>query len=62
MLLAICTTRVKKKLKQNNKNKVPKNLLQGDSNPAGQNQLKLNVNASMHWTTPVDADSSSLKR
>ena len=51
MLLAICTTQVKKKKKK--KNKVTKNLLQGDSKP--------DVNASIHRTTSVKADDSSLK-
>ena len=49
MLLAICTTQVKKKKKK--KNKVTKNLLQGDSKP--------DVNASIHRTTSVKADDSS---
>ena len=35
--------------------------LQGISNPDHQNQVELKVNASIHWTTSVNADSSSLK-
>ena len=61
-LLAICTTQVKKRmkkeiLKKENKNKVTRNLLQGDSNPDPQNQLELKDNASIHWTTSVNVDS-----
>ena len=36
------------------KNKVAKNLLQGESNPDPQNQLELKVNASTHWPTSVN--------
>ena len=62
MLLATCTTQVKKRLfKKSEKNEVTKNFLQGDSNPDDQNQSELKVNASIHWTTSVNADSSSLK-
>ena len=35
------------KKKEKRKNKVTKNLLQGDSNPDPQNQLELKVNASI---------------
>ena len=38
-----------------------KYFLQGISNPDHRNQLELKVNASIHWTTSVNADSSSLK-
>ena len=56
MLQAICTTQVKKRmkneiLKKENTNKVARNLLQGDSNPDPQDQLELKGNASIHWTT-----------
>ena len=64
MLLAICTTQVKKKESKNKnekKNKVTKNLLQGDSNPDPPNTLGLKLNTSIHWTTLVSADNSSLK-
>ena len=44
-------------LKKENKNKVTRNLLQGNSNPDPQNQLELKVNASIHWTTSVNTDS-----
>ena len=57
MLLAICTTQVKKRAKKRflkkKKNEVTKNLLRGDSNPDHQNQLELKVSASIHWTTSV---------
>ena len=66
MLLAICTAQVKKKESENEnekKNKVTKNLLQGDSNPDPPNTgtLGLKLNASIHWTTLVSADNSCLK-
>ena len=66
MLLAICTTQVKKGvkkrfLKNNNNNKVTKNFLQGDLNPDPQNQLELKGHTSFHWTTSVSADGLSLK-
>ena len=54
----------KKKVSKNKnekKNKVMKNLLQGDSNPDPPNTLGLKLNASIHWTTLVSADNSSLK-
>ena len=41
-------------LKKENKNKVTRNLLQGNSNPDPQNQLELKGNASIHWTTSVN--------
>ena len=57
MLLAICTTQVKKRVKKKKKKKkVTKNLLQGDSNLDPPNALELKVNASIHWTTSVMAD------
>ena len=59
MLPAICTTQVKKKrVKKRKKSKVTKNLLQKNSNPDPQNQLELKVNASIHWTTSVNADNA----
>ena len=62
MLLAICTTQVKKRVKkENKKKKVTKNLLQGDSNPHPLNQLELKTNASIHWTSLLSTDDSSLK-
>ena len=54
MLLAICTTQVKKRVKKrfkkkDKKNDVAKNLkLFGNSNPDPQNQLELKDNASTH--------------
>ena len=40
MLIAICTTQVKKRVKKKEKKmKVMKNLLEGDLNPVPQNQL-----------------------
>ena len=62
MLLAICTTQVKKRVKkERKKNKVTKHFLQEDPNPDHQNQLELKVNASVHWTTSVNTDNLSLK-
>ena len=51
MLQAICTTQVKKRVEKRckekkKKNKVTKNLLQGDSNPDPKNQLELKVRTS----------------
>ena len=44
------------------KNKVMKNLLQGDSNPDPPNTLGLKLNASIHWNTFFkSADNSCLK-
>ena len=57
MLLAICTTQVKKRVKKRfEKKKGYKNLLQRDLNPDPQNRLELKVNASIYWTTLVNAD------
>ena len=62
MLQAICNTQVKKEiLKKERKMRLRKYFLQGISNPDHQNQLELKVNASIHWTTSVNAGSSSLK-
>ena len=64
MLLAICTPQVKKKESKNEnekKNKVTKNLLQGDSNPDPSNTLGLKLNTSIHWNTFLSADNSCLK-
>ena len=46
----------KKRVKKRKKSKVTKNLPQKNSNPDPQNQLELKVNASIHWTTSVNAD------
>ena len=46
--------------KKRKKSKVTKNLLQGIPNQS-QNQLELKVNASIHCTTSLNADNSSLK-
>ena len=51
----------KESKKEKEKKKVTKNLLQGDSNPDPLNQLQLKTNASIHWTSSVSADDSSLK-
>ena len=51
----MCHTGKKGSKKEFLKNKVTKNLLQGDSNQDPKNQLELKVNAS-HWTTSVNAD------
>ena len=59
MLSIYHITRDFKKTRKNNK--VTKNFLQGDSNPDPQNQLELKVDASIHKTTSVNADNSSLK-
>ena len=54
VLLAICTTQVKKKRKkEKKKNKVTKNLHQGYSNPDPPNTLGLKMKAFIHWTTSV---------
>ena len=47
----------KKKINKKKKNKTTKNLLQRDS----PNQLELKVNTSIHWTTSLSVDNSSLK-
>ena len=39
------------------KNKVTKNLLQGDTNPDPKNQLELRMTASILWNTSVKTDS-----
>ena len=64
MLLAKCTTQVKKRVKNNKQtkqNNVTKNLLQGDSNRDPPNTLEQKVVASIHWTTSVSAENVSLK-
>ena len=43
----------KKENKKEKKNKVTKNLLQGDSNLDPPNTLELKMNASIHWNTSV---------
>ena len=56
MLLVICTTQVKKRVKkEKEKNKITKNLLQGDLNPDAPNTLELKMDASIHWTTSMTA-------
>ena len=64
MLLAICNTQVKKKVKKRfektkKKKRSARNLLEEDSNPDPQNQLELRVNAS---TTSVNSVNWSLKK
>ena len=44
------------KKEKEKKIKFTKNLLQGDSNPDRPNTLELKMNASIHWTSSVDAD------
>ena len=65
MFLAICTTQVKKESKKDilkrKNNKLRKNFLQGDSNPDPQNQLQLNVNPSIHWTSSVNTDKEDVQ-
>ena len=65
MLIAICTTQVKKESKKEILKKRKKigyeKFAAGDSNPDRQNQLELKVNASIHCTTSLNADNSSLK-
>ena len=62
MLLAICTTQVKKRVKkEEEKKKGYEKLLQGDSKQDLQNQLELKRNASIHWTTSVNAGNTGLK-
>ena len=58
MLLAICTTQVKKKKKKSEKEilEVSENLLLGYSNPDTQNQLVLKANPSIYWTTSVNPE------
>ena len=50
----------KKEILIKEKNKVTKHLLRGDPNADPQNQLEPNVNASIHWTTFVNANNWSL--
>ena len=63
MLLVICNTQVKKKVKkrfeETKKIRSTRNLLEEDSNTDLQNQLELRVNAS---TTSVNSVNSSLKK
>ena len=61
MLLALCTTQVKKRFLKKEKKLGYEKLLQEDSNPDPQNQLELKVSASFHCTTLVNADNLSLK-
>ena len=61
MLLAICTTQVKKKKKKKSEKEISENLLLGYSNPDTQNQLVLKANPSIYWTTSVNPEISSLK-
>ena len=62
MLLAICTTQVKKRVKRKRKKeKVTKNVLQGNTNPDPPNTLELKTNASIHWITSESAKTKRLK-
>ena len=65
MLIAICTTQVKKESKKEILKKRKKigyeKLLPEDSNPHPQNWLELKVNPSIHYITSVNENSSSLK-
>ena len=57
MLLAICTTQVKKRVnKEKNNNNVTTILPQEDANLDPPNSLELKVNVSILWTTSVNAD------
>ena len=47
--------------KKESKKKVTKNVPQGSSNPNPQTQLALEVNASIYWTTSINASTSGLK-
>ena len=47
--------------KKETKKKVTKNFPQGDSNLGANNELELEVNSSIHWTTSVYADNSTFK-
>ena len=51
----------KRNFKKRKKNKVTKNLFQGHSKSDPHNQLELKAITSIHWTTSVNADNSSLK-
>ena len=66
MLLAIYTTQVKKSKKDTfkkiKKNKVTKNLLQGNSKQDPPNQIEFKVTAFIHCTTSLNADNSRLKK
>ena len=44
------------KKEKEKKNKVTKNLLQGNSNPDAPNTLEVTMIASIHWTAWVSAD------
>ena len=57
MLLAICTTQVKKRVKKKKKTiNVTIILLIEDSNPDPPNTLELKMNSSIQWPTPVSVD------
>ena len=62
MLLAICTTQVKKRVKKKKKkNNVKIILLIEDSKPDPPNTLELKMNSSIQWPTPVSVDKRRLK-
>ena len=51
----------KESKKEKEKNKVTKNMLQRDVNPDPPNTLELKMDATIHWTTSVNADITCLK-
>ena len=54
-------TSKKESKKEKEKDRVTKNLLQGDQNPVPPNTLELKMDGSIHWTTSVNADKACLK-
>ena len=62
MLLAMCTTQVKKRVKKKEKKiNVTIILLIEDSNPDPPNTLELKMNSSIQWLTQVSVDKRRLK-
>ena len=62
MLLAICTTQVKKRVKKKEKKiNVTIILLIEDSNTDPPNTLELKMNSSIQWLTQVSVDKRRLK-
>ena len=51
----------KESKEEKEKNKVTKNMLQGDLNPDPPNTLELQMDASIHWTTSVNTEITCLK-